>query len=112
MELMFPDEASGLRIFAAQYFQAVEVRSLRFPPGDVLVKLPVQQWINQNMFCEDTVWPLPPLNYRTRVLKMILSTIEESFTDPEEDVRSPHKSPSFLPIFPFMIYQQNYISLP
>ncbi|OAL67614.1 hypothetical protein A7C99_0740 [Trichophyton rubrum] len=85
MELVSPNEASGLRILAAQYFQAVEVRSLRFPPGNVLLQLPVQQWINQNMFCEDTVWPLPPLNYRTRVLKMILSTIEESFTDPEED---------------------------
>ncbi|DAA79861.1 TPA_exp: Uncharacterized protein A8136_0634 [Trichophyton benhamiae CBS 112371] len=85
MESMSPDEASGLRLLAAQYFQAVEVQSLRFPPGNVLLKLPVQQWINRNMFCEDTVWPLPPLNYRTRVLKMILSTIEESFTDPEED---------------------------
>lgn len=95
MESMSPDEASGLRLLAAQYFQAVEVQSLRFPPGNVLLKLPVQQWINRNMFCEDTVWPLPPLNYRTRVLKMILSTIEESFTDPEEDVRSPQ--PPFLP---------------
>ncbi|EFR02882.1 hypothetical protein MGYG_05883 [Nannizzia gypsea CBS 118893] len=85
MASIFPAEAAGLRILAAQYFQAVEVQRLRFPPGSTLLRPQVQRWINQNMFCEATVWPLPPLNYRSRVLKIILSKIEESFTDPEED---------------------------
>ncbi|KAM5466282.1 hypothetical protein MauCBS54593_006017 [Microsporum audouinii] len=85
MEPISSDEAACLRTLAAQYFQAVEVQSLRFPPGTVLLKPQVQRWINQNMFSEDTVWPLPPLNYRSRVLKLLLSRLEESFSDPEED---------------------------
>ncbi|KAM5432989.1 hypothetical protein McanMca71_006514 [Microsporum canis] len=85
MEPISSDEAICLRTLAAQYFQAVEVQSLRFPPGTVLLKPQVQRWINQNMFSEDTVWPLPPLNYRSRVLKLLLSRLEESFSDPEED---------------------------
>ncbi|KAM5453189.1 hypothetical protein MaudCBS49596_002968 [Microsporum audouinii] len=85
MEPISSDEATCLRTLAAQYFQAVEVQSLRFPPGTVLLKPQVQRWINQNMFSEDTVWPLPPLNYRSRVLKLLLSRLEESFSDPEED---------------------------
>jgi hypothetical protein len=37
------------------------------------------------MFAE-TVFPLPPANYRARVLKLILARIEASIRDPEEDV--------------------------
>ncbi|KAK2865284.1 hypothetical protein FQN49_003728 [Arthroderma sp. PD_2] len=85
MESMSPEETTGLRTFAAQYFQAVDLQNLRFPPGSVLLKPQVQHWINQNMFSEDAVWPLPPLNYRSRVLKLLLLKLEESFSDPEED---------------------------
>ncbi|KAF3492194.1 uncharacterized protein GIQ15_01711 [Arthroderma uncinatum] len=85
METVSADEATGLSTLAAQYFQGVDVQSLRFLPGPILLKPQVQRWIDRNMFCEDTVWPLPPLNYRGRVLKLLLSKLEESFSDPEED---------------------------
>ncbi|EEP77267.1 conserved hypothetical protein [Uncinocarpus reesii 1704] len=37
------------------------------------------------MFNEAAIWPIPPVDYRSRVLKSVLSRIEDAFTDPEED---------------------------
>jgi hypothetical protein len=76
----------GLALLAAQYFQVVDINALCIPKDTVLIAPEAQEWIWQNMFDEDSVWPLPPVNYRTRVLKMLLSRIEQSVTDPEEDV--------------------------
>ncbi|KAJ5757096.1 uncharacterized protein N7511_007278 [Penicillium nucicola] len=70
---------------AAQFFQLVDLQHLALPPGSVLVQPEVQAAIYEHMFNETTVFPIPPANYRSRVLKLILSHIEESITDPEED---------------------------
>ncbi|KAJ5558072.1 hypothetical protein N7535_009562 [Penicillium sp. DV-2018c] len=70
---------------AAQYFQLVELPNLALPPGSVLIQPVVQAALYERMFNENTVFPLPPNSYRSRVLKQILSRIEESITDPEED---------------------------
>lgn len=69
----------------AQYSQLVEVPRLALPDGHVLVNPATQQAIYDRMF-NASLWPLPPVNYQTRVLKMILSRLEESISDPEEDV--------------------------
>jgi phosphatidate phosphatase PAH1 len=69
---------------AAQYFQLVELQQLALPPGPVLIQPAVQAALYEN-----AVFPIPPDSYRSRVLKQILSRIEESITDPEEDVCSP-----------------------
>lgn len=82
-----PEIELGLRLFAAQYFQVVETQNLPFPSNDILIKPEVQQWIYQNMFNETSVWPIPPVGYRSRVLKNLFSLIENSITDPEHDVR-------------------------
>jgi hypothetical protein len=81
--------ADEIRKLAAQYFQLVDLQHLALPPGDVLVRPDVQAAIYERMFNETRVFPIPPANYRSRVLKLILSQIEESITDPEEDVCTP-----------------------
>lgn len=70
---------------AAQYFQLVELNHLDLPPGSVLVRPEVQAALYEHMF-DETIFPIPPHSYRSRVLKQILSRIEESITDPEQDV--------------------------
>ena len=70
----------------AQYFQLVEVPLLDLPDDNVLIKPETQQAIYDRMF-NDSLWPvIPRVNYQTRVLKMIISRIEGSISDPEEDV--------------------------
>ncbi|KAJ5457553.1 hypothetical protein N7475_008941, partial [Penicillium sp. IBT 31633x] len=69
----------------AQYFQLVELQNLAIPPGNVLTQPSVQAALYERMFDENAVFPIPPDSYRSRVLKQILSRIEESITDPEED---------------------------
>ncbi|KAJ5869225.1 hypothetical protein N7455_004166, partial [Penicillium solitum] len=70
---------------AAQYFQLVELQNLALPPGPVLIQPAVQAALYERMFNENAVFPIPPDSYRSRVLKQILSRIEESITNPEED---------------------------
>ncbi|KAJ5951735.1 uncharacterized protein N7479_010148 [Penicillium vulpinum] len=70
---------------AAQYFQLVELLHLDLPQGSVLIQSTVQAALYERMFNENTVFPIPPDSYRSRVLKEILSRIEESITNPEED---------------------------
>lgn len=69
----------------AQYFQLVEVPRLAIPNGRELINPATQHAVYDRMF-DACLWPLPPVNYQTRVLKMILSRLEESISDPEEDV--------------------------
>ncbi|KAL6235735.1 hypothetical protein BDW75DRAFT_133222 [Aspergillus navahoensis] len=74
-----------LALLMAQYFQQVDPHSLCLPDGPTLVSSTIQSAIYENMFNEDTAWPLPPASYQTRVLKTIIARIEESISDPEED---------------------------
>ncbi|EAW10905.1 protein-lysine N-methyltransferase [Aspergillus clavatus NRRL 1] len=69
----------------AQYFQQVEPHLLNFPDGRTMINAATQTVIYERMFNEAAVWPIPPVNYRARVLKIILSRLEESISDPEED---------------------------
>lgn len=81
-----PEDERALRLLAAQYFQLVEPQFLSIPSGHTLVRPSVQESVYRDMFSESTVWPLPPARYRMRVLKSLLSKIEDSILDPEEDV--------------------------
>ncbi|WEW59855.1 hypothetical protein PRK78_005336 [Emydomyces testavorans] len=85
MSSLSPEHRRNLRTFAAQYFQVIETRNLMFPPNEILIKPEVQRWIYENMLDEATLWPLPPVSYRNRVLKILLLKIEDSIVDPEED---------------------------
>lgn len=72
----------------AQYFQLVELPNLDLPPGSVLVRQDVQSALYQHMF-DESIFPIPPDSYRSRVLKEIITRIEESIADPEQDVCEP-----------------------
>lgn len=69
-----------------QFHQQVDPHLLPLPQGRDLVHPAVQSAIYEHMFNEASVWPIPPVHYQTRVLKMILSRVEEAISDPEEDV--------------------------
>jgi hypothetical protein len=77
--------ADEVRKLVAQYFQLVDPPQLDLPPGNVLLRPAVQEALYERMF-DDSLTPLPPSAYRTRILKLIIARIEESITDPEEDV--------------------------
>lgn len=77
--------ADEARKLVAQYFQLVDPPQLDLPPGNVLLQPVVQEALYERMF-DESLSPLPPAAYRTRVLKLIIARIEESMTDPEEDV--------------------------
>ncbi|OGM43213.1 hypothetical protein ABOM_008122 [Aspergillus bombycis] len=83
---MSPDkEIRSLKKFAAQYSQQLDLTHLALPNASTIVHPDIQCAIYELMFNEAAVWPLPPVGYRTRVLKKIISRIEEGITDPEED---------------------------
>lgn len=77
--------ADSIRTLVVQYFQLVDPPNLALPPGNVLVQPAVQQALYEQMF-DETLTPLPPATYRTRVLKLIIARIEEAITNPEEHV--------------------------
>ena len=77
--------AEDIRTLVAQYFELVDTSQLAIPPGNVLVRNATQTALYERMFNE-SLTPLPPASYRARVLKLILARIEESISDPDEDV--------------------------
>ncbi|KAF7177157.1 hypothetical protein CNMCM7691_004891 [Aspergillus felis] len=79
------DKCVSIDKLVAQYFQQVEPHLLEFPDGRTMIKSATQSALYERMFNEAVLWPIPPLNYRARVLKIILSILEESISDPEED---------------------------
>lgn len=91
-----PAQLSQLRILQRQYFQLVEPNQLRWPDDATLKKPEVQSWLFTNLFDPAKVTSPPPDRYQLRFLKELVSKLERSITDPEEDVRSPISSSSFL----------------
>ncbi|RHZ53378.1 protein-lysine N-methyltransferase [Aspergillus thermomutatus] len=79
------DKCISIDKLVAQYFQLVEPHLLEFPDGRTMIKPATQSALYERMFNEAVLWPIPPVNYRARVLKIILSILEESISDPEED---------------------------
>ncbi|EYE94927.1 protein-lysine N-methyltransferase [Aspergillus ruber CBS 135680] len=71
----------------AQYNQQVPAPQLPLPSGTTLLHPATQSTIYERMFNKDNpqAWPLPPVGYRMRVLKMILGRLEEAIVNPEED---------------------------
>lgn len=85
---MSPDnDIHSLKKLAAQYAQQLDLTHLSIPNASTIVHPDIQCAIYEHMFNEAAVWPLPPVGYRTRVLKTIIARIEDGITDPEEDVR-------------------------
>ena len=96
-------------ILVAQYFQQVPPMQLSLPDGPTLLQPAVQTSLYKRMFDTtdtntnadpdpdtdtstgpgpetktETELCLPPTSYQTRVLKMIITRMEESISDPED----------------------------
>ncbi|KAI5294522.1 hypothetical protein KEM52_003816 [Ascosphaera acerosa] len=80
-----PAETAQVKRMATQYFQLVELPHLSFPQSPSLMKPEVQQLIYESMFNEAACWPMPPVWYRSRVLKSLISRLEAAIIDPDED---------------------------
>ncbi|KAK5174576.1 uncharacterized protein LTR77_001657 [Saxophila tyrrhenica] len=87
-----------LLLFRRQYFQLFEPDFLAWPPKQLLKDLGVQGWLYNKLFNADEVTYLPPDRYRYRVLKPLVTKIEQSIEDPEEDVGY-----AFISVHPFRI---------
>lgn len=72
-----------LELFKRQVLQLVDPKELQWPSSDSLRSLDVQLRIYQRLFQSEHP---PPERYQLRVLKKLLSLIEESIVDPDEDV--------------------------
>ena len=78
---------SQLIVLKRQYFQQVEPSQLRWLDDRVLKQVHVQSWIFEHLFNSDHINYPPPEGYQQRVLKLLISILERSIVDPEEDVR-------------------------
>ncbi|KAK8228727.1 putative methyltransferase-domain-containing protein [Phyllosticta paracitricarpa] len=83
---LLTDEEQQLQIFCRQYLQLVDADALTWPSSELLKKPNVQQWLFEHMFDLDSNRFLPPERYQARVLKKLMTRIEEAIEDPEEDV--------------------------
>ncbi|KAF1997102.1 hypothetical protein P154DRAFT_441978 [Amniculicola lignicola CBS 123094] len=85
---MDTDTYSRLNVLRRQFLQLVEPTQLRWPGPAVLKHSEVQKWLSSNLFDRSQGLP-PPERYQLRVLKTLISKIENAIDDPEEDVRMP-----------------------
>lgn len=72
-----------LELFERQVLQLVDPKELQWPSGDSIRSLDAQERIYQRLFQSEHP---PPERYQLRVLKKLLSLVEESIVDPDEDV--------------------------
>lgn len=78
-----------LRVLRRQYLQLVEPHQLRWPDSAPLKAPHTQAWIYAEMFDVERIMYPPPEPYQLRVLKLLVSKLEQAIEDPEEDVRYP-----------------------
>ncbi|KAI9735410.1 MAG: hypothetical protein M1818_006416 [Claussenomyces sp. TS43310] len=78
-----PQAQRELEIFQRQYLQLQA--DLIFPGSNCLRQEAFQQVLYEEVFKDDAVVYQPPLRYQLRVLKELLSRIESSITDWDED---------------------------
>ncbi|GME33461.1 putative Nicotinamide N-methyltransferase [Neofusicoccum parvum] len=83
-----PGEQQALQTFRAQYFQLLDPAHMRWPEAPLLKRPDVQAWLFEEMFDRDSIQYPPPERYQVRVLKQLVSVIEDAINDPEEDTKS------------------------
>lgn len=79
-----------------QYLQLVDPNELAIPSIESLRLPDLQARIYDSMFNEANLPFSPPDRYRFRVLKRLVTAIEQAIVDPEEDVGFPSFSYSVL----------------
>ena len=89
-------EIFQIEILCRQFLQVLEPELLAIPGPEMLRKLDVQQLLYKQMFCTQNLMFAPSSRYQLRVLKALVSKIEQSISDPEEDVGFPYLSNCYI----------------
>lgn len=76
-----------LRLFRRQVLQLLQLPDISWPSSSTLRKASCQDWIYDNLFDAEKNISLPSERYQLLILKPLLAKIEDSISDPEEDVR-------------------------
>ncbi|KAI8955931.1 putative methyltransferase-domain-containing protein [Xylaria longipes] len=79
------DVDSQLLLFRRQYLQLFEPDFLAWPHAQLLRRSDAQAWLFKHLFDESRNPRLPPERYQLRVLRPLISRIEKSIQDPDED---------------------------
>lgn len=79
--------------FYRQYMQ--QINDVTYPSGALLVNPDVQDCLYRYFFDASKNQHLPPPKYQARILKHVISEIEKSCKNPEEDVGPPLSSLKF-----------------
>lgn len=87
-----------LLLFRRQYLQLVEPDFLAWPPKPLLKDAGAQTWLYRKLFDPSANDRQPPSWYQLRVLKPLLSKIEQAIEDPEEDVGAARSFSSSSPL--------------
>ncbi|KAJ2974235.1 hypothetical protein NUW58_g8723 [Xylaria curta] len=74
-----------LRLLRRQYLQLFEPDFLAWPHPQLLRRSDAQAWLFKHLFDEGRNPRLPPERYQLRVLRPLISRIEKSIQDPDED---------------------------
>lgn len=75
-----------LLLFRRQYLQLFDPAFIAWPPKQLLRIGDVQTWIYSHFFDDSKNARLPSPRYQLRVLKTLVSKIEQSVENPEQDV--------------------------
>ena len=78
-----------VELLKRQYFQLIAPEQLTLPSMSLLRLPETQAEIFNGIFDESVVVYIPSVRYRYRVLKRIVSALEQAVEDPEEDVCLP-----------------------
>ena len=75
-----------IELLRRQYLQLLDPGSLSLPEPQILKRPEIQSQMYVSMFRDSSVPYPPPVRYRFRVLKRLVSALEEAMEDPDEDV--------------------------
>ncbi len=90
MTALSQTERRQLGLFRRQYLQLMSLELLAMPPSQTLRKSYFQAQLYEQIYSPGSLPYVITSRYKLRVLKELVSRIEGSIVDPEEDVRSPY----------------------
>jgi hypothetical protein len=79
-------ESDRMELLRRQYLQLLEPELLAIPGPEMLRRPDVQRQLYKKMFHSESLVFVPNRRYQLRVLKELVTRIENAISDPEEDV--------------------------
>ncbi|KAI4149445.1 MAG: hypothetical protein LQ340_004620 [Diploschistes diacapsis] len=74
-----------INLLRRQFLQLLDPSALNVPESQVLKRPEIQNQIYALMFRDDSLQYSPPSRYRLRVLKLLVTALENAMDDPDED---------------------------